>query len=216
MDQAQNQQAGLKQNVLETLRFIQQVLLDPASQFRHMPRQGGFIEPLISIATIGLLAGVLRILVTFYYMSQGASVSLFTALFAIVTTPLTVVIFCYIGAFLLSIIMRYLGADSSLEVAFRVTGYLAVISPIAVVAATIPYLGNLLILGLLTYLLVMAAIEVYQLNSNTAWMVFGIAFAILAVLSISAESHSPSRSEQFAPAAVEIEAPALEQPAAHH
>nr|WP_320114655.1 YIP1 family protein [uncultured Desulfuromonas sp.] len=211
MTQATCECGTLRQKTLETLLFIKEVLLNPANQFRNMPRQGGFIEPLIAIAALGLLAGILRVLVTFYYMVNGAEVGLFTALSSIITTPITVVAFCYIGAFLLSVAMKLLGADSSLETAFRVTSYLAIVSPAAVILTAIPYIGNIVVLAVLAYLLVIAAIEVYQLKSNTAWMVFGIGFAALALLSVVSDYRRQPQPDTVQPAAIETQAPE-----AHH
>ena len=211
MAQAVCECGSFQQKIRETLYFIKEVLLDPAAQFRNMPRQGGYVEPLIAVAGLGLIAGVLRVLVTFYYMINGAEVGLLTALSSIITTPIVVVALCYLSAFLLSVVMKLLGADSSLELAFRVTSYLAVISPIAVIVAAVPYFGSVVILAILAYLLVMAAIEVYQLNSNTAWMVFGIGFAALALLSVVSDFQKQPRPDTSQPAAIELEAPQ-----AHH
>jgi len=212
MTQAVCECGTLRQKTLETLRFIKQVLLDPATQFRHMPRQGGFIEPLIAITALGLLAGVVRVLVTFYYMVNGAEVGLFTALSSIITTPITVVAFCYIGAFLLSVIMKLVGADPSLEIAFRVTSYLAIVSPAAVILAAIPYVGNIVVLAILAYLLVIAAVEVYQLNSNTAWKVFGIGAVALVLLSVVSDYRQQPQPQSVQPAAVDV----LVVPDVHH
>jgi len=117
------------------------------------------------------------------------------------------VAFCYIGAFLLSIVIKLLGGDPSLELAFRVTSYLAIVSPAAVILAAIPYIGSVVILAILAYLLVMAAIEVYQLNSTTAWKVFGIGFAALALLSVVSDFQQQPRPETIQPATIELQAP---------
>lgn len=207
MIEATCSEGGIKQKLINTLLFGKQILLNPATVFRNMSRQGGFTEPLIFIATMGLITGVVKILVTFYYMANGASVSLLTALSAIIITPITLIVFSYIGAFLLSIIMKFLDCDSNVETAFRVAAYLTIISPIAVFILPIPYIGNLVILGILSYLMVAAAIEVYQLNSNTARMFFGLGIAIIALFAIGSEywtQHSTIVATKPAPATIEI------------
>lgn len=178
---------GLKQKLINTVLFGKQILLDPAKVFRNMPRQGGFSDPLLFMACVGLIAGVLKILVTFYFMANGAQVTLLGALSPIVTMPITVIALGYIGAFLLSVIMRITGCDDDLELALRVTSYLSIIAPIAIVVLPIPYVGNLLVFGILAYLLVAAGIEVYQLSGNNAWLVFGLSIGVLALLSLGSE-----------------------------
>ncbi|MCD6525414.1 MAG: YIP1 family protein [Desulfuromonas sp.] len=195
---------SLQQKLVDSVKFALQLIREPATTFRNMARHGGFIEPLLFMATVGLIAGIFKVLVTFYYMANGASVPLLTALSSVIIVPITVITYGYIGAFLLSIIMKYLGCDSNLETAFRVCAYLSVISPIAVIALAIPYVGNFLILGILAYLLVTAAVEVYQLNSNTAAMVFGIGFAVLALLAgVTEYRNRDQATPSMAPVAIE-------------
>lgn len=178
---------GMKQKLVNTLLFGKQILLDPATVFRNMPRQGGYSEPLLFMASIGLVSGILKVLVTFYFMANGAKIGLLSALSALIIMPILVIALGYIGAFLLSLIMHVVGCDENLELAVRVTSYLSIISPIAVVVLPLPYFGNLLIFGILTYLLVTAGIEVYQLSGNTAWLVFGLSIGALALLSLGSE-----------------------------
>ncbi|OQY19597.1 MAG: hypothetical protein B6I36_03720 [Desulfobacteraceae bacterium 4572_35.1] len=187
MDNTTCKCGNIKQKLIDTILFGKQILLNPTTIFRNMERQGGYTDPLLFMTTIGLIAGILRVLVTFCYMANGVKIGLFSALSAIIVMPIIVVVIGYIGAFLLSVIMRVIGGDDNLETALRVTSYLAIISPIAVIVLPIPYVGNLLIFGILTYLLVAAAIEVYQLSSNTAWLVFGISIGSLALLSLGSE-----------------------------
>ncbi len=178
---------GIKQKLINTLLFGKQILLDPATVFRNMPRQGGYSDPLLFMVCVGFIAGVLKVLVTFYFMTNGAQVTLLSALAALIIMPIIVVALGYIGAFLLSMTMHFVGGDDNLELAVRVISYLSIVSPIAVVVLPIPYVGNLLIFGVLAYLLVTAGIEVYQLSGNTAWLVFGISIGALALLALGSE-----------------------------
>jgi len=187
MEQTVNQSIGIKHKLISTLLFAKQILLNPAVLFRNMERQGGFTEPLIFMASIGFIAGLLKIFVTFVYMANGAIVTLTSALLAVVITPLSVICLGYISAFLLATLMRQLGCDGQVETAFRVVSYLCVISPLSVVLSPIPLVGNILVLGILTYLIIPAAIEVYQLNSNTAWMIFGIGLTVIAIAALGSE-----------------------------
>jgi hypothetical protein len=178
---------SIKQKFINTVLFGKQILLNPATVFRNMQRQGGYTDPLLFMATIGFIAGALKVLVTFYFMANGAKVALTSALAALVIMPIIVIGLGYLGAFLLSVIMHFIGGDDNIELALRVTSYLSIITPIAVVVLPIPYFGNLLVFGILTYLLVTAGIEVYLLSSKTAWLVFGLGLGVLALLSLGSQ-----------------------------
>lgn len=196
MEHAQSHTTGIRQQIVSTLLIAKQILLNPTSLFRNMEHRGGFTAPLLFMLSVGFISGLFKVFVTFVHMANGAKVSLFSALSALVITPLSVVCFGYICAFILAIIMRQLGCDGEVETAFRVVSYLSVISPIAIILSPIPYVGNLLILGILTYLIVAAVIEVYQLSSNTAWLVFGLGLTVIALAALGSEfitrNHSPS------------------------
>ncbi|MBN2644595.1 MAG: hypothetical protein JXR59_03865 [Desulfuromonadaceae bacterium] len=206
--------AGLRAKTLECVDFTKQLLLNPAQIFRNLSKTGGYSDPLMRIVSMGLLAGIVKIFVTFFYMINGASVGLFTALSAVLFVPITLIAFCYGGSFLLFIAMKALGADSEIETAFRVCAQISGIAPIAVIALAIPYAGNLIMLALLAYLLITAAIEVYQLSSNTAWMIFGISCVLLAILSLGSEFRNRHQATSAEPAPATLVCPAL-QPDAH-
>lgn len=207
---------GIKKKIINTLLFGKQILLDPATVFRNMQRQGGYSEPLLFMTTIGLIAGVLKVLVTFYFMANGAKIALFSALAALLIMPIIVIALGYLGAFLLALIMHFIGCDDNLELAVRVTSYLSIIAPIAVIVLPIPYFGNLLIFGILAYLLVTAGIEVYQLSGNTAWLVFGISIGALALLSLGSQIVTRNTVAPQEPAPICCPAPCTSTSAAHH
>jgi hypothetical protein len=215
MEETECNSTGIKQKIISTLLFGKQLLLNPAKTFRNMPREGGFSEPLITLATIGFISGILKVFVNFCFMANGARIGLFTALSALIIMPIIVIGLGYLGAFLLSMLMRLVGSEDNLELALRVTAYLAIISPVAVVILPIPYAGNLVLFAILAYLLVAAGIEVYQLNSNTAWLLFGLGVGLLALLSLGSEitTRLPAPTKQtvtICPAAL------ANNPATHH
>ena len=215
MEETECNSTGIKQKTIATLLLGKQILLNPAKTFRNMPREGGFSEPLMTLATIGFIAGVLKVLVTFCFMANGAKIGLFTALSALIFMPIIVIGLGYLGAFLLSILMRLVGSEDHLELALRVTAYLAIISPIAVVILPIPYAGNLILFGILAYLLVAAGIEVYQLNSNTAWLLFGLGVGLLALVSLGSEITTRHSAPVKQPVTI-CPASLANNPAAHH
>jgi len=80
-----------------------------------------------------------------------------------------------------------MGSQESYETAFRCAAYASAISPITTILNIIPFIGG--VIGLLwgTYLMVIASSEVHNIRRKTAWIVFGIIFGILAIITITSQ-----------------------------
>ncbi len=111
-----------------------------------------------------------------------------TGLAAIILIPIIVAISGFIGAAILFGIWKILGSEQSFETAYRGMAYTAAIMPITTILNYVPYVGGVIGLLWLTYLIVVVSIEVHGIKQQTAWIVFGSIFAVFAVLSISAET----------------------------
>ena len=107
---------------------------------------------------------------------------------AIIMTPIMVAIFGFVGAAIVFVIWKLMGSNESYETAYRCGAYATAISPIAAVAGLIPWVGGLVGLAWMTYLLVIASVEVHKIPAKKAWMVFGIIAAIFAIMSLSAQA----------------------------
>jgi len=75
-----------------------------------------------------------------------------------------------------------MGSGESYETAYRCAAYASAITPITALIGAIPYLGMLAGLAWMVYLLVMASVEVHKIAARTAWLVFGIIAAVLALM----------------------------------
>ncbi len=169
-------------SMLETMK---NVVSDPAEFFRQMPTSGGFTEPLIFVIAMGIISGIIQALLGIvgfgYAGSSGA------ALLSIVFIPLAALIFGFVGAAFLFIIWKIMGSQHSYETAYRCGAYTGAIVPFTTLLAAIPYLGTILGVLWMTYILVLASQEVHHLKAKTAWIVFGILGALSAFSSIGSQ-----------------------------
>jgi len=81
-----------------------------------------------------------------------------------------------------------MGSQESFETSYRGMAYTAAIMPITTVLNLLPYLGGVLGLVWMTYLLVVISTEVHEIKPKTAWIGFGAICAVFVLLTVSAES----------------------------
>ncbi|MFH0998429.1 MAG: YIP1 family protein [Pseudomonadota bacterium] len=161
------------------------VITNPIGFFKTMPKTGGLVEPLIFLALIGGVGGILQAILSIF--GVGLAASFFMALAYIVIVPIVTALFGFVSAAILFVIWKLMGSLEPFETAFRCGAYAAAITPLTTLLGIIPYLGPLLGLGWMTYLLVMVSVEVYKIEAKKAWMVFGIIAGLLAISSISSQ-----------------------------
>lgn len=157
------------------------VITKPAEFFRGMAKSGGFGEPLVFLVVMGVIGGVIRALLGVFHF--GVVGSTLAAVASIIVVPIAVLIFGFIVAAILFVIWKLMGSNESYETAYRCAAYSAAISPITAVLDIIPFAGSLIGLAWGLFLLVNASVEVHKIAAKTAWMVFGIITAIMALMS---------------------------------
>ncbi len=167
------------------IQIVQKVIKNPAEFYREMPRSGGFVEPLVFAICMGVVAGLVR--AVFGILGLEFAETFFMAIASIVIVPIFVVIFSFIGAGILFLIWKAMGSQEEYEVSFRCMAYAAAISPITSVLHIIPYLGPILGLVWMAYLLVNASVEVHKIELKKAWIVFGAICAVFAFISVSSQ-----------------------------
>jgi len=167
------------------LEIVQKVIKDPAAFYRDMPRSGGLVEPFIFMASMGVVAGIIHAILRIAGLGIVASFSM--ALASIIIVPIGIAIFGFIGAGILFGIWKVMGSEEPYEVAFRCLAYATAISPITAVINILPYIGPIIGLIWMTYILVNASTEVHRIQPKPAWIVFGAICAILAVISINSQ-----------------------------
>ena len=178
-------EAQIEKSVTSILKTAIEVVTKPVGFFRSMPISGGFAEPLVFMVSMGVVAGILHALLTIVGLSYAASFLM--AIASIIIIPVLVAIFGFVGAAILFVIWRIMGSQQSFETAYRCGAYAGGIVPITTVLGVIPYLGPVVGLVWMTYLLVVASVEVHKLNPKPAWIVFGAICAFFALASISSQ-----------------------------
>lgn len=161
------------------------VLTSPAAFFREMPKTGGFIEPLAFALVMGVIGGLIQAVLGVVGLRFVAGAAM--ALASIILLPIFIVIGSFIGAAIMFVIWKILGSQESFETAYRCGAYITVLSPIVTILGIIPYLGSPIGIVLMTFFIVMASVEVHNIPSQKAWLVFGIIGALLILLTVSSE-----------------------------
>jgi hypothetical protein len=150
-----------------------------------MPKSGGLAEPLIFVVAIAVVSGLIRAVLGLFHF--GVAVSAFAAIGSIVLVPIFAIIGSFIGAAILFGIWKLMGSKESFETAYRSAAYMTAISPITALLALIPYVGGLIGLAWGLYLIVTASVEVHRIQARTAWLVFGILTAVMALISVTGQ-----------------------------
>lgn len=164
---------------------VKQVITNPVEFYRAMPKGGGFADPIVFMAVLGAVGGILRALLSI--VGLGGGLPRMASLGSIIMMPVVVLIGGFIAAALLFVIWKLLGSQKSYETAYRCWAYSAAIVPITVLLAPIPYAGSVIGLAWLLYLVVIASTEVHRIPAQKAWLVFGIIFVILALIVINGQ-----------------------------
>jgi len=166
-------------------KTVVDVIANPAGFFKDMPLTGGFTNPLIFLAAMGIVSGVIQAFLSI--IGFGYKVSFFMAIASIVFIPVMGAVFSFIGAGILFVIWKLMGSEQSFEAAYRCVAYAAAISPITTLIGIIPYMGVLITMGWMMFLMVTASQEVHNLESKKAWIVFGIVFGLFTLLNLNSQ-----------------------------
>jgi hypothetical protein len=144
---------------------------------------------------MGAVAGILQAVLSI--VGLGMNVSFFTALGMIVIMPLVVAIFSFIGAGFFFVIWKLLGSVQPYETAYRCVAYAAAITPVTTLLGVIPYLGAMIALLWMLWLMVTASAQVHHLESQKAWIVFGIIFGLLILLNVNSQRVARNAEQQM-------------------
>lgn len=183
-------QFDFQQQVTSVVNTMVSVITNPVAFYKQMPRTGGLVEPMIFMVAMGIVGAILQIPLSFFGL--GMAGSFFMALAYIIIMPIFTIIFGFIGAAILMLIWKVMGSSEDFETSFRCFAYACAISPITNLLHFIPYLGPILGLAWMAYLLVIASVETHELMAKASWIVFGIIAGILALMSISSQ-HTASK-----------------------
>jgi hypothetical protein len=178
-------QFDIQEQVSSVVNTMISVITNPAGFYKQMSRTGGFVEPLIFMVAMGIIGAVLQIPLSFFHLGMAGSFGM--ALAYIIIMPIGVIIGGFVGGAILMLVWKVMGSQENYETCFRCFAYATAISPITNLLHLIPYLGPVIGLAWMTYLLVAASVEVHDLQPKASWIVFGAIAGILALMSISAQ-----------------------------
>ena len=181
-----NTPAQSKEIWTKIIDTVKAVITNPAEFYRGMPKTGGFQDPLIFMVVMGVATGLIQAILGIVHVGMRVSVGM--ALASIVISPIIIGIAGFIGGAILFVIWKLMGSQESYETAYRCGAYAAAIWPITTLLGIIPYIGPLIGLAWGLWLLVIASVEVHKIAAKTAWLVFGIIAALLAILSLGAQA----------------------------
>jgi hypothetical protein len=134
---------------------------------------------------MGVISGLIQTL--FSIVSLNVAGGMAMGIGSIILVPIFAAIFGFVGAAILFVIWKLLGSQESYETAYRCGAYLSVLMPIITVLGLIPYLGSAVGIALYVTFLVIASVEVHNIPSQKAWLVFGIIGAILIIMNIGGQ-----------------------------
>ncbi len=183
MDNRAASQFDIQGQISSVVNTMISVITNPAGFYGQMSRTGGFVEPLIFMVAMGIVGAVLQIPLSFFHLGMAGSFGM--ALAYIILMPIGVVIGGFVGGAILMLVWKVMGSHEDYESCFRCFAYATAISPITNLLHLIPYLGPIIGLAWMTYLLVTASVYVHDLQAKPSWIVFGAIAGILALANIS-------------------------------
>lgn len=187
MSDAPENSTGSEFNLGTVIDDAKRVITNPVEFFRTMPTSGGYANPLIFVAVIAAITGVIGAVLGLMGMSAGMGMTGAAAFGAIIFYPIMAVIGSFIGAAILFVIWKLMGSEKDYEVAYRCVAYAWAIAPIVMVIAFIPYVGTIVRALWGMFLMYTASVEVHKLKEQTAKIVFGVLAALGLLFGISSE-----------------------------
>ena len=157
------------------------VVMKPAEFFQTMPKTGGYLEPLVFAVVMGLIAGIIQAIISFIGLGPAGKFGSAAGLSMIIFMPIAAAIGSFIGGAILFVIWKLMGSPEEYETAYRCGAYLMALAPIMAIIRIIPYAGGVISMALYVFYLVTASVQVHQIPSQKAWLVFGIIGIIFAL-----------------------------------
>ena len=111
------------------------VITNPVGYYQTMPKTGGYGNPVIFVAVMGAVMGLITAVLSFFGSAAGMMAA---GLGAIIVMPIFAVLGAFIGAAILYVIWKLMGSAESYETAFRCQASVAAIYPISALLARAP------------------------------------------------------------------------------
>ncbi|MEM7358865.1 MAG: Yip1 family protein [Pseudomonadota bacterium] len=175
-------------NLATVIDDAKKVITDPAGFYREMPTEGGYTNPVIFVAVMAAVTGILGAVFSVIGFGGNAIMAGAAGFAAIIIMPIAMVIFSFIGAAILFVIWKLMGSEKDYEVAYRCAAYCTAILPIVTLLSLIPYVGTIIQSIWAFFLITTASVEVHKLPAQTSKIVFGVILGLLLLFSLSAEN----------------------------
>lgn len=164
-----------------------QIIFQPTAFFSSMEKDGGFGQPVLFVAVMGVATALVSIALSLLGLGlQGFGVSFG----GIILFPIFMVIATFIMSGIVFLIWKLMGSRENFQTAFRCYAYLAAITPLTTALNAIPVVGSLLGLAWLLWLIVIASVQVHGISPKKAWIVFGILTFLFALVSLRLQSRA--------------------------
>jgi hypothetical protein len=126
------------QDILEKARTL---LTAPGAFYRQMPKSGGFLEPVLFMIVMALVAII--IFIALGLLGLGALSAFDVGIGSMIVMPIMAVVGSFIGAGIMFVIWKLMGTQEPFEVAYRCVANASAIYPITAFIGMIPYLGSI-------------------------------------------------------------------------
>jgi hypothetical protein len=182
-------------SVLETAT---QVVTRPRQFYQEIPKTGGYTDPLIFVAVMGVAAGLIG--AVFSLFSSGHVAGLSFGLISVFTMPIIAIAGCFISGTIMFAVWRLMGSVEDYQTAFRCVAFSTVVFPAFPVLGLVPYLGTIASDAWWIWLMILASIGTHNLEKNKSMLILGVLGIIMVLVGLSGEHsqrHMEARFHEF-------------------
>lgn len=172
-----------------------QIVTKPVDFYRRMPHTGGYVEPIIFLVVMAIVAGLILTFFSLFGTNMVGSMAI--GLWIVIMFPISALVGSFVGGAIMFVIWKLMGSDKPFETAYRCVAYAGAIYPITAVLGLIPYVGSIVGIAWGMYLMATASTEVHGLDARKAYIVFGVVGALVIMLSVSNEMDTRGRQAQL-------------------
>ncbi len=118
------------------------VILNPSGFYREMQKTGGYVEPLIYVAVMGAIAGIIAAVISIF--GGGLRFGAGAGFAAIIFLPIAAIISSFVSGAIMFVIWKLMGSTQSFHTSWRCVAYSMAVFPLMMLLQWIPYLGSII------------------------------------------------------------------------
>ena len=161
------------------------VVTQPRQYYLGMPGTGGFTDPLIFVAVMGFVAGLIGAFLSLFSSGHVAGMSF--GLVSIITMPIIAIVGCFISGMIMFAVWRLMGSTEDYETAFRCVAFSMVVFPAFPILGLVPYLGTIAADVWWIWLMILASIGTHKLDKQKSMIALGVLGVVLLLIGLSGE-----------------------------